>query len=123
MGGDPENDAARAEAALAEAYESGLVADAVIAQNEAQRREIWAMRDDVEQCNRFPPLFIFDVGLPIPDMEAYVGDVNRLLDASFDTYRNFTFGHIGDGNLHFRDQRRRGREREASGRARRLRTA
>ena len=86
---------------MTEAYESGLVADAVIAQNEAQRREMWAMRDDVEQCNRFPPLFIFDVGLPIPNMEAYVSDVNRLLDASFDNYRNFTFGHLGDGNLHF----------------------
>ena len=101
MGGDADTDGVRAQAALTEAYESGLVADAVIAQNEAQRREIWAMRDDVEQCNRFPPLFIFDVGLPIPNMEAYVSDVNRLLDASFDAYRNFTFGHLGDGNLHF----------------------
>ena len=101
LGGDADNDAARAQAALAEAYESGLVADAVIARNEAQRREMWAMRDDVEQCNRFPPLFIFDVGLPIPNMEAYVSDVNRLLGESFDAYRNFTFGHLGDGNLHF----------------------
>ena len=101
MGGDADNDGARAQEALAEAYDSGLVADAVIAGNEAQRRGIWAMRDDVEQCNRFPPLFIFDVGLPIPNMEAYVKDVNRLLGQSFDSYRNFTFGHLGDGNLHF----------------------
>ena len=101
LGGDADNDGARAQAALAEAYESGLLEDAVIAQNEAQRREMWAMRDDVEQCNRFPPLFIFDVGLPIGKMETYVGDVNRLLGEAFDTYRNFTFGHMGDGNLHF----------------------
>ena len=101
LGGDADNDAGRVQGALAEAYESGLLADAVIARNEAQRTEMWAMRDDVEQCNRFPPLFIFDVGLPIPNMEAYVGDVNRLLGESFDTYRNFTFGHLGDGNLHF----------------------
>ena len=101
MGGDADHDGERVQSALAEAYESGLVADAVIAQNESQRREMWAMRDDVEQCNRFPPLFIFDVGLPIPNMEAYVRDVNQLLGESFDTYRNFTFGHLGDGNLHF----------------------
>ena len=101
MGGDADHDGERVQSALAEAHESGLLADAVIARNEAQRREMWAMRDDVEQCNRFPPLFIFDVGLPIPNMEAYVSDVNRLLAESFDTYRNFTFGHLGDGNLHF----------------------
>ena len=101
MGGDAEADQARVEAALAEAYEAGLVADAVIAQSEAQRQELWAMRDDVEQCARFGTLHIFDVSLPIPKMEAYVADVNRRLAASFNAFRNFAFGHIADGNLHF----------------------
>ncbi len=36
----------------AQAYEEGLIADAVIAQSEAQRQQIWAMRDDVEQTSR-----------------------------------------------------------------------
>ena len=44
MGGDAETDKARAEAALEDAYEAGLVIDAVIAQSEAQRLELWAMR-------------------------------------------------------------------------------
>ena len=101
MGGDAETDKARAEAALEDAYEAGLVTDAVIAQSEAQRLELWAMRDDVEQINRFPPIFIYDVSLPIPKMEAYVEDVNRGLAETFGTYRNFAFGHLGDGNLHF----------------------
>ena len=101
MGGDAQADGARAEAALQAAWDTGLVADAVIAQNEAQRLELWAMRDDVEQCTRFGPLHIFDVSLPIPRMEAYVEAVNQRLAASFKAVRNYAFGHIGDGNLHF----------------------
>ncbi len=101
MGGDPQADHARIEEAFADAYESGLAADAVIAGNEAQRRELWAIRDDVEQVHQYKPMFIFDVSLRISKMEAYVEEVNRRLEATFGDYTNFTFGHIGDGNIHF----------------------
>ena len=101
MGGDSETDRARLESALAEVFEAGLVRDAVLAENEAQRRELWAMRDDVEQVNRFEPVFIYDVSMRISKMQEYVDEVNRRLAASFGDYQNFTFGHIGDGNIHF----------------------
>jgi FAD/FMN-containing dehydrogenase len=101
MGGDSETDRARLESALAEVFEAGLVRDAVLAENEAQRRELWAMRDDVEQVNRFDPVFIYDVSMRISKMQEYVDEVNRRLAASFGDYQNFTFGHIGDGNIHF----------------------
>ena len=101
QGGDAEGDRARVEGALADALEAGLVADAVIAQSEAQRLELWAMRDDVEQCARFGALHIFDVSLPIPRMDAYVAAVNQRLAASFRSFHNFAFGHMADGNLHF----------------------
>ena len=101
MGGDPAGDHERIEQAFSEAYDAGLIADAVIAGNEAQRRELWAMRDDVEQVNQYEPMFIFDVSLRISKMEAYVEEVNRRLGETFGDYVNFTFGHIGDGNIHF----------------------
>ena len=101
MGGDPQGDRARIEEAYVEAYDAGLIADAVIAGNEAQRRELWAMRDDVEQVHQYKPMFIFDVSLRISKMESYVAEVNRRLEATFGDYVNFTFGHIGDGNIHF----------------------
>ena len=101
MGGDPQTDHARIEQVFADAHGSGLVADAVIAVNEAQRRELWAIRDDVEQVNQYKPMFIFDVSLRISKMEEYVAEVNRRLAATFGSYVNFTFGHIGDGNIHF----------------------
>ena len=101
MGGDGEADAARLETAFADAHDAGLVVDAVLATSEAQRKSIWAVRDDVAQLNQHDPLFIFDVSLRASDMERYVAEVNRRLDAKFGSYFNYTFGHIADGNLHF----------------------
>lgn len=101
MGGDRAHDHARVEEALARCLEEGLVKDAVVADSEARRRAIWAMRDDVEQVFQFAPIYIFDVSIKIVGMEAYVEEVRRRLGAAFDEYHCFTFGHIGDGNLHF----------------------
>lgn len=101
MGGDPDADHARVEAALMRAYEAGLVADATMATSEAQRMELWAIRDDVEQTMRFTPCYVFDVSMRISRMEGYVEEVNQRLEATFGSYHNFAFGHIGDGNIHF----------------------
>jgi len=101
MGGDPEKDHERIEAALGHAYEEGLIADAVIAQSEAQRRQIWAIRDDVAQTFRLGPTFVFDVSMRISKMESYVNEVNRRLGERYPNFQNLTLGHMGDGNLHF----------------------
>ncbi len=94
-------DEAAVEAALADALEKELVVDAVIAQSEAQAQQLWAMRDDVEQANRFAPLFVFDVSLRVSCMEDYVDEVSRRLFARYPDAHLFTFGHMGDGNLHY----------------------
>ncbi|NJN52112.1 MAG: FAD-binding oxidoreductase, partial [Gammaproteobacteria bacterium] len=100
MGGDPQGDHARLEAALGDAYEQGLIADAAIATSDAQRNQMWAMRDDVVQTFRFAPIFTFDVSMRISKMEAYVDEVNKRLKARYPDCKNFIFGHMGDGNLH-----------------------
>ena len=100
MGGDAEQDHARLESALADAYEKELICDAAVAQSQAQREQMWAIRDDVGQTFRFAPIFTFDVSMRISKMENYVADVNRGLSARYHSFKNFTFGHMGDGNLH-----------------------
>ncbi len=94
------SDEAMVEAALAEAYEKELICDAVLAQSEAQRQQLWGMRDDVEQCFRDGPTIAFDVSLRISDMEDYVAEVESRLAQAFDRRDVFIFGHMGDGNLH-----------------------
>ncbi|MEZ5560245.1 MAG: FAD-binding oxidoreductase [Pseudomonadales bacterium] len=93
-------DEATVEAALADAYEQELIVDAVLAQSEAQRLQLWAMRDDVEQCFRDGPTFAFDVSLPISRMQGYVEAVQQRLAAAYADADLFVFGHMGDGNLH-----------------------
>jgi len=93
-------DESTVEAALADAYEKSLIVDAVLAQSEAQRRQLWTMRDDVEQCFRDGPTIAFDVSMPISTMEGYIAEVTARLEAAFETHKCFTFGHMGDGNLH-----------------------
>jgi len=97
------SDNAIAEAALADAIEQQLIADAVLVQNETQRQNLWAIRDDVEQCFRYAPVYVFDVSLRLSCMEAYVTEVNNRLTHAFpeSEVHNFTLGHLGDGNLHF----------------------
>ncbi|NKC01501.1 MAG: FAD-binding protein [Pseudomonadales bacterium] len=83
------------------ALEDELIADAVIAQSEAQRMDIWALRDDVEQVFQFAPTMLFDVSLRIPLMEDYVDGVYARLQSEFEDAKVFTLGHMGDGNIHF----------------------
>lgn len=93
-------DDAKLEAVLSQALEQGLIADAVLAQSEAQRLQLWALRDDVEQTFRYAPIFTFDVSMRISCMEDYLAEVNRRLAEHYSNCTNFTFGHMGDGNLH-----------------------
>jgi FAD/FMN-containing dehydrogenase len=100
LGAEPEADAARLEQTLAAAMEQGLVEDAVIAKSEAERKSMWAIREDPWQTRRTGPCVDFDVSLPIVDMPAYVQEIRRVLAERFPQARPYVFGHIADGNLH-----------------------
>jgi len=101
-GGHEESDKARFESALGEAFEAGLAADAVIAQSQQQSADLWSIRDDIERLleTLHPPL-VFDISLGIPQTEDYVKDVNEALIKRWPQARMVTFGHLGDGNIHF----------------------
>ena len=102
-GTDPETDAARFEAVLGACLDSGLIADAAIATSGAQADAMWAVRDDIEGLFAYAaPSVTFDVSLPIVAMEGYVAGVEAAVRAEWGEAAKFiTFGHIGDGNLHF----------------------
>lgn len=100
MGGDPEEDAARFERALALALEAGDLADVVIAKSQAECQSMWALRDDVIQLARNFPIFVFDVSLGIADMESYVAELRQALATRWPAATLVIFGHLGDGNLH-----------------------
>jgi FAD/FMN-containing dehydrogenase len=100
LGMDAEKDQDSLAAALADAQAEGLISGAVLAQNGAQRRQMWALRDDVEQLHRHGPAFAYDVSLSLEAMEDYVAQVQQRLRERFAEHRLYVFGHLADGNLH-----------------------
>ena len=100
LGGEQTEDSTRLERALTSALEGGDVVDAVIAKSQAERDQMWALRDDVGQLARNSPVFLFDVSLWIVDMEDYVGQIRQALAARWPRSTLVMFGHLGDGNLH-----------------------
>jgi FAD/FMN-containing dehydrogenase len=65
-----------------------------------QAAQLWALRDDVEQILRIGPVFMFDVGLPIPEMENYVTQVRSEIARQREDSQCVVWGHMGDSNLH-----------------------
>jgi len=95
-----EGNCAALENSLADAMESGLVRDAVVAKSEAERERIWAIRDDVVRLLDLEPMFLFDVSVPLGHMEDYVALVRATLTERWADHDCYVFGHLGDGNLH-----------------------
>lgn len=101
QGSDRELDAQRFNAAMESAWEAGLIADAAISQSDSDCHAFWSLRDDVEQVLHGGVPVIFDISLPISEMEKFAEDVRTgLLTAIGDDHTLFVFGHLGDGNLH-----------------------
>ena len=90
------------ESTLADMLAEGTLLDAQIAQNEAQRRAMWHIRElAAEITYARKPAIDTDVSLPLDQIAIFLIQIHaRLpgLDAGADT---FTVGHLGDGNLHF----------------------
>ena len=85
---------------LEAALKKDIILDAVIAQNEKDRRRLWGIRDDVEQQFQYGPIKIFDISLPINSMEAYIEEVRANLKKHWKEFHCTVFGHLADCNLH-----------------------
>lgn len=96
-GADQTGDSARFEKVLEEAFEKGLIVDAVIAKSEAERREVWDVRENFESVL---PGFLYDVSLPISAMGDYSHQVIAAAKARWPGGECLMLGHIADGNLH-----------------------
>jgi len=93
------------EEALAElihgAMSDGLVTDAVLAKNERERTEIWAIREALAHGqDAFGPHVALDLCLPSHSIDPYFVAAQGILSDE-GARRCLRFGHLGDGNIHF----------------------
>jgi FAD/FMN-containing dehydrogenase len=90
------------EEALGVAVEDGLVLDATVAQSETQRNELWALRENISEGQRREGLNIkHDISLPVSAIPQFLRDAEVALNEALPRPRFVTFGHLGDGNLHY----------------------
>lgn len=102
IGPDAESLSERVEAALGEAFEAGLATDGVIASSEAQRQNMWWIRETIPECNRkVGAVGSHDISIPISRLSEFVDAGLEKLAAIDPVLRLNCFGHIGDGNLHY----------------------
>jgi len=100
MGSHQTKDEEHFEFLLTKALEESMIVDAVLAKSEKERLGLWSLRDDVEKQSQFGPTLMFDVSLPISQMEQYVANVNNNLKKHWNNFNFIVWGHLADGNLH-----------------------
>ena len=90
------------ETALMDMIEAGSAQDAVIAQNEAQRRVMWERRESAAEITVGVPGSIdTDVAVPLDDVPAFLQQVSARVQEIDPDGQEFYISHLGDGNLHY----------------------
>ena len=102
------------EALLEAAMEQGCVTDAVVAENIAQARALWHIRESIPLAQAEEGLNIkHDISIPVSRIPAFVEETDALLQREIPGVRLVDFGHLGDGNLHYNVQAPEGGDNKA----------
>jgi FAD/FMN-containing dehydrogenase len=90
------------ERALAQGVDDGIVDDATIAASDAQRKQLWSLRENISEAQRREgPNIKHDISVPVSAIPQFLRDTESALSQAFPGVRFVTFGHLGDGNLHY----------------------
>lgn len=90
------------EDALAVGMEKGLVQDAVVAQSEQQQKALHMLREDQGEAQRLIGVGIkHDVSVPLNRIAEFLATADAVLSKAYPGIRHYSFGHIGDGNIHY----------------------
>jgi len=90
------------EAALAEAFERGIIGNATLAQSDSERAAMWATREGMSDVQRREGASIkHDVSVPVAAVPTLIKEGMAAVMRVVDGIRPCPFGHLGDGNIHF----------------------
>lgn len=90
------------DALLERAFDAGLVVDGAVAESVAQSRAFWTLRETVSEAQGLAGKTIkHDIAVPISAMAAFLAEADAAVAARWPDVRFVTFGHLGDGNLHY----------------------
>ncbi len=87
---------------LGDMLESGLLSDAVIAQSEAQRAEMWSRRETAGQITFLQkPIVDTDIAVPLDAADAFLARMSAILREIDPEAKDMCVAHLGDGNIHY----------------------
>lgn len=105
---------ARFEALMEAALTQGCISDAVVAENLTQAQQLWQIRESIPLAQAKEGLNIkHDIAVPISRIADFVAHTDALLARELPGVRLVTFGHLGDGNLHYNVQAPQGCDAQA----------
>lgn len=82
-------------------FEKNLVLDGTLAQSPREARAIWAIREGISESLTLKGLLHKnDIAVPIAALEGFVAEMEAMFKRRHSDVAVYTFGHIGDGNLH-----------------------
>jgi FAD/FMN-containing dehydrogenase len=90
------------ESLMQEAMRQKLIVDAVIAQSLQQSREFWQLREFISEAQAAEGRNIkHDIAVPVSRIADFIESTDARLKSAFPGCVLITFGHLGDGNLHY----------------------
>jgi FAD/FMN-containing dehydrogenase len=90
------------EAELAAALEAGEITDAAIAASEAQREMFWRLRETIpESQSREGASIKHDISVTTSELPRFIVEGGAAVAQLAPGARLVSYGHLGDGNLHF----------------------
>jgi FAD/FMN-containing dehydrogenase len=90
------------ESMLEATLEEEIILDAALARSEAQARDFWSLREFISEAQAHEgPNIKHDVSIPISRIAEFISATDAELARAHPGVRMVTFGHLGDGNLHY----------------------
>ena len=90
------------ESGIGEALEAGAARDAVVATSHKQALDLWRLREHIPLAQAAAGKNIkHDISLAVSRIPDFIACADAALEEAFPGCQPVTFGHLGDGNLHY----------------------
>ncbi|WP_293778063.1 FAD-binding oxidoreductase [uncultured Oxalicibacterium sp.] len=87
---------------IEEALQNGIASDAIVATSLTQSAALWQWRERIPPAQKSEGHNIkHDISLPISRIADFIAATDALIARHYSGARMVTFGHMGDGNLHY----------------------
>lgn len=101
-------------ALLEEALSRGTASDAAVAQSGVQRDEMWSLRELISESQKFEGGSIkHDISVPVSMLPQFLTEADAAVTRFMPGTRFVSFGHLGDGNIHYNVSQPIGMDKEA----------